>query len=174
MGGPESQIPGALNIDAQCLPGKGIKVPEGPTVQTGLPPNSVSEIVCSNPQAAFLEECARILRPGGKLYVNYTKGNKFGLTEKPGVIRPKYNDPIAQEGLEVELAGGPLDPKFNCLKMARTDGTPFEPGTSFYTTILTKPSLPPRFNPMPGFGFGVTSQPPPWLYFDGDGLTPRP
>ena len=149
MGGRESQIPGALNIDAQCLPGKGLRVSEGTTVQTGLPANSVGEIVCSNPQAGFISECGRILRPGGRLYVNYTKGNKFGLTEKPGFIRPKYCETIREAGLQVEGAGEPLHPKFNCLQMARTDGTPFEPGTMFYTTTLSKPNVcvPPPFIP---------------------------
>lgn len=158
MGGPESQLPGALNVDAQCLPGKGLKVPEGPTLQTGLPRNSVSEIVCSNPQAAFLEEVGKILQPGGKFYVNYTKGNGYGLTKNPGIIKPKFCDAIKNAGLEVEVAGGPLAPRFNSLKMARTDGTLFEPGTTFYTSILKKPLVRPAYKPWPGLLLSPASQ----------------
>jgi len=48
----------------------------------------VSEIIASGPQAPF-EEAALVLKPGGRIYINATKGNPFGKkhqTESPNWV----------------------------------------------------------------------------------------
>ncbi len=63
-----------------------------------FPPNSVDEIIASSPQAPFLEQAAQILKPGGRIYINATKGNKFAKIPDPETRVKLGSDALEQLG----------------------------------------------------------------------------
>ncbi len=135
MGGAISKIPGAVNVDIVCEAGRGLIRDAS---NTGIPSNSVGEIICSNPQAPFLLEAGRILKPGCKIYINGTKNNGFSnLANGAGNIKTKYLQQLNEVDLEIIILNGPLDPRFSELTFYRCDGIPI-PSQTVMTTILRK------------------------------------
>jgi hypothetical protein len=124
FGGAHSQIPGAINVDIAAQSGVRASATALP-FKTG----SVSEIVASGPQASFLSEAARVLKPGGNIFINATKGNPFG--KLPGA------EVLQKLGLEVVQKSGELLSRFQNLVFRRTDGS-IIPKESVKSTVLRK------------------------------------
>ena len=123
FGGTASQIPNAINVDLRATAGVRADVSALPFAS-----ESVDKIVASGPRADFIDEAARVLKPGGRIYVNFTPRNPYGHFDDStlGSLRLK---PI--------LVDGPLDPQFSGQSFALTDGTPIDP-SKVRTTILEK------------------------------------
>ncbi|MBD1927910.1 hypothetical protein H6F74_16905 [Trichocoleus sp. FACHB-90] len=102
-----------------------------------FPPDSVSEIIASNPQATFLEQAALVLKPGGRIYINATKGNAFGKVPDTATKDKLGSDALEKLGLQIWQDKGELDRRFATQIFCRTDGIPI-PSTSVRTTILEK------------------------------------
>jgi len=126
FGGRGSQIPGAINVDLIAASGRGVRASS-----TALPfrSGSIGQIVASGPQAQFLSEAARVLRPGGRIFINATKGNKFGKI--PGA------EVLEALGLRVVERAGPLLRRFSRQVFRRADGSVIPRG-SVRTTILER------------------------------------
>jgi len=99
VGGASSQIPGAINIDTRATSGIRASASSLPIAS-----ESVDKIVASGPRAPSLDEAARVLKPGGRLYINYTIRNPFGQIDE-GSLEALRLRPIT--------IGGPLDPQFS-------------------------------------------------------------
>lgn len=125
FGGAHSKIAGAINVDTKAMSGVRAST-EALPFKTG----SVSEVIASGPQAPFLSEAARVLKPGGSIFINATKGNPFG--KLPSV------EALQKLGLELVQKNGSLLQRFKSLTFKRTDGT-LIPSESVKTTILKKP-----------------------------------
>ena len=134
FGGKISQIPNAINVD--IIAESGIKAYVNDLAQI-FPPNSVDEIIASSPQAPFLEQSAQILKPGGRIYINATKGNKFAKIPDPETRVKLGSDALEQLGLRLVQDRSELDPRFAQQSFFRTDGIPI-PSSSVKTTILEK------------------------------------
>jgi RHS repeat-associated protein len=124
FGGASSQIPGAINIDIRATSGIKADVSSLPIAS-----ESVNKVVASGPRAPFLDEASRVLKPGGRLYINYTIRNEFGQLPDEGTLAALRLRPVS--------IGGPLDPQFSGQSFAFTDGTPINP-SSVKTTVLEK------------------------------------
>lgn len=129
FGGQTSQLVGAINVD--------IIATEGVQAETKALPfanESVDEIVASGPQAGFLSEAARVLKVGGRLYINFSKGNAFGKLPDVQILK--------QLELAIIQLSGPLEAQFLNCRFRRTsprpDGTVDIPISSIRTTILEK------------------------------------
>ncbi len=112
MGGKVSQLGGEfVNIDKMAT--KGIN---GDVTQLNkfIKPNSIDEIVCSNPQAEFLNECSKVMKPGGKIYINGTEKNTFFNT----INADKANS----LGFRIIEEMRPLNSRFSSLEFYFTDG----------------------------------------------------
>ena len=125
FGGPSSQVPGALNVDK--IAQQGVR---GDVGQLPFRASSVDEIVASGPRAAFLEEAARVLKPGGRVYINFTRRNQFGQIPSPADLE--------RLGLKIVREAGPLDSKFSGQKFFFSDGTTEIPPEKLLTTVLEK------------------------------------
>jgi hypothetical protein len=134
FGGKVSQISNAINVDIIAESGIKASVNDLPQI---FPPHSVDEIIASSPQAPFLEQAAQILKPGGRIYINATKGNKFGKVPDPETRVKLGSDALEQLGLRLVQDRGELDPRFAQQSFFRTDGIPI-PSSSVKTTILEK------------------------------------
>jgi RHS repeat-associated protein len=124
FGGASSQIPGAINIDLRAQSGIRADVSALP-----IRSESVDKIVASGPRAPFLDEASRVLKPGGRLYINFTIRNEFGQLPDEGTLGALRLRPVS--------IGGPLDPQFSGQSFATTSGNPIDPAT-VKTTILEK------------------------------------
>lgn len=122
--GKTSQVPGAIGVDLEVTAGV-----VASTEQLPFKAGSVIEIIVSGPQAEFLAEAARVLRPGGQIFINATKGNPYGK------IRP--TTPLDALGLRVIQKAGPLHPRFAGQVFRKTNGTEM-PNAHILTTILEK------------------------------------
>jgi RHS repeat-associated protein len=124
FGGKTSQIPDAVNLDT--IAEQGIRASA-----TDLPfaTGSVSEIIASGPRSPFLEEASRVLEPGGRIYINATKGNKFGSIPDA--------ETLSELNLRVIQENGPLDSRFEDQVFRRTDGSVI-PTEAVRTSILEK------------------------------------
>lgn len=131
FGGKISQIPNAINID--IIADSGIRASVADLL-TKLPKNSINEIIASNPQADFIERAAIALNPGGRIYINATKGNPFGRLPNSEIL-----DRLTLIVIQVNC---PLEPRFAHQKFSRqtprSDGTLDIPLFSIKTTILEK------------------------------------
>jgi hypothetical protein len=131
FGGNFSQVPNAINIDLRADSGIRGSVAD---LLTKLPKNSIDEIIASNPQADFIELAATVLKLGGRIYINATKGNPFGRLPNTEILN--------QLKLIVIQFNSPLDPRFAHQKFSRqtprSDGTLDIPAFSIKTTILEK------------------------------------
>ena len=134
FGGATSQIPDAINID--WVAESGIKALVEDLCKI-FPPSSVSEIVVSGPQSSFLEQAAIILKQGGRIYINATKGNPFGKVPDPMTRNNLGDTALVQLGLQVVQLKGPLDERFIHQIFRRTNGD-IIPNRSVTTTILEK------------------------------------
>jgi hypothetical protein len=131
FGGKNSQNPGAINVDKVAKEGvqaDARKLPFKSAV--------ADEIIASNPYIKkgsgamdWLPEATRTLKQGGRIYINFTKGNKFGKLPDAATL-----DKL---GLRVVQEAGPLDSRFAGQVFRRTDGTVI-PNESVKTTILEK------------------------------------
>lgn len=97
----------------------------------------MSEIIASGPQAPFLEEAALVLKPGGRIYINATKGNPFGKVPDKVTKDKLGSSALEQLGLRVVQERGELDSRFAEQSFFRTDGIQI-PSSSVKTTILNK------------------------------------
>jgi filamentous hemagglutinin len=70
-----------------------------------------------------------VLKPGGQVFVNFTKRNRFGKLPSSGDLE--------RLGLRV-VRDGPLDPRFSDLTFRFSDGTEFPEGAELLTTVLEK------------------------------------
>ncbi len=131
FGGKISQIPEAINVDLIAESGIKASIAE---VLPKLPRQSIDQIIASNPQAYFLEYAAPVLKPGGRIYINFTKRNPFGQLPDASILE--------QLGLIVVQENAPLDTRFTNQKFfretPRNDGTLEIPLSSLKTTILEK------------------------------------
>ncbi|HLP91052.1 MAG TPA: DUF4157 domain-containing protein [Nostocaceae cyanobacterium] len=128
FGGKNSDIPGAINFDLVAEQGIKGNLSELTTI---FPPNSVDEIIASGPQAEFLSEAAKILKPGGRIYINANFSNlyKYGIKMKPKKI-PDFAEIEKTMGLRL-VNGEPnsfnfdnlrQEPRFENLNFMTTDG----------------------------------------------------
>ena len=128
MGGKVSQLGGDfVNIDIQATKGINGSVTD---LSKFIKPNSIDEIVCSSPQADFLAESTKVLKPGSKIYINGSSNNTF------------FND-INKElananGFDVIALAQPLDARFSSLTFYFSDGIRKIPNSSMLTTVLIK------------------------------------
>lgn len=79
-------------------------------------------MIASGPQAEFLEQAARILKPGGLLYINANFSNKYRFGTSIG-RRPPDAETLSRLGLRLVQDKGVLDSRFTNLIFRRTDGT---------------------------------------------------
>jgi len=91
------------------------------------------EVVANGPRTTFLAEATRVLRPGGRIYINASARNKFG----------KLSNHLRGVGTREELGlrliqdAGPLPERFKGLTFRLTDGREM-PREAITTTILEK------------------------------------
>lgn len=128
MGGKTSQL-GDDFVNIDIIAEKSIKG-SVTDLDKFIKPNSIDEIVCSSPQADFLEQVSKVLKQKGKIYINATVRNNFFKNIKQGNVE-KY-------GFEVLEYQTNLEPKFQNLTFYFTDGIRVIPNSSMYTTILIK------------------------------------
>lgn len=131
FGGLTSQIPRAINIDK--IAAQGIRT----DISISLPfhENSVDEIIASGPRAIFLEEAARVLKIGGKVFINATERNGFRFGTRDGRF-PSQQD-LDRMGLAVIQRFGKLPERFSHLVFRLTNGIPI-PSLAVRTTIFKK------------------------------------
>jgi hypothetical protein len=127
MGGQSSQLEDFINIDIKAT--KGIKG-DVRYLSQFIKPNSISEIVCTNPQAEFITECSKVMRPGAKIYINGTARN--------GYFSSITKSNVEKLGFEMLSEKQALNSRFSNLKFYFTDGISEIPQSSMYTTILIK------------------------------------
>ena len=130
FGGARSKIPGALNVDKvaeQGLRGNIADFLKFAKNQDIL--GTVDEIIASGPQADFLEASSELLKSGGRLIINATKGNPFGKLPS--------GDRLKELGFKVIQKAGDLADEFKGQIFRRTDGSEI-PTESVKTTILEK------------------------------------
>jgi|GEM_PF-2517870 RHS repeat-associated protein len=123
FGGASSQIPGAVNIDLRATAGIRADVSSLPIAS-----ESVDTIVASGPRAPFLDEASRVLKPGGRIYINAVPVNPFAQVNEAelGSLRLR----LVQEF-------GPLDPQFSGQTFLRSNDSVIDTNT-VRTTILEK------------------------------------
>jgi hypothetical protein len=134
FGGKASQIPDAINVDLIAEDGIRASVSDLPQI---FPPGSVSEIIASGPQAPFLEEAALVLKPGGRIYINATKGNPYGKIPDRETRDKLGSDALEKLGFRVVREKGELETRFAEHRFFTTSGRPI-PSSSVQTTILEK------------------------------------
>ncbi|MGB3692287.1 MAG: hypothetical protein WBG70_23240 [Spirulinaceae cyanobacterium] len=98
FGGRVSQLPGAINYD--IVAEEGIRATIGDLSKI-FPDNSVDEIVASGPQAAFLEEAARLLKPGGRISINANFSNRYRWGTGRGSRRKPNEETLDALGLRL-------------------------------------------------------------------------
>ena len=76
-----------------------------------FPDNSVDEIIANGPQAEFLEEAARITKPGGKIYINANFSNRYRFGTRKGK-KPPSEEVLDELGIRLVSVDGKLNPKF--------------------------------------------------------------
>ncbi|RCJ29408.1 hypothetical protein A6770_22000 [Nostoc minutum NIES-26] len=118
FGGETSQVPGAINFDIVAKEGIRGKVADLVNI---FPKNSVHEIIANGPQAEFLGEVARILKPGGRIYINANYSNRYRFGTNRGK-KPPDSETLKELGLRLVQDDGSLDPRFADLEFRRTDG----------------------------------------------------
>ena len=130
FGGKFGQVKEALNVDVVASQGiKGsIKDFANLAMREGLS-GKIDKIVASGPQATFIEESARLLKSGGQLIINSTKGNKFGKLPSA--------EKLEELGLKIIQQSGELLEEFKGQTFRRSDGSVI-PSESVKTTILEK------------------------------------
>jgi len=128
MGGKVSQL-GDDFVNVDIIAEKGIRG-SATDLSKFIRPNSIDEIVCSNPQAEFIEQASKILKKNGKIYINGTEKNTFfsSITHKR----------LKDLKLNVISEKQPLNEKFKHLNFYFSDGVRKIPNTSMRTTILQK------------------------------------
>ncbi|HAG81738.1 MAG TPA: hypothetical protein DCL61_11355 [Cyanobacteria bacterium UBA12227] len=118
FGGRISQIPGAINID--MIAEEGIRATIADLVRI-FPDNSVDEIIASGPQAEFLEEAARVLKPRGRIYINANFSNRYRFGTRTGK-KPPDSETLERLRLRIVQDDGSIEPRFANLEFRRTDG----------------------------------------------------
>lgn len=119
FGGKTSQVPDAINFD--IVAEQGIKAQIADLGEI-FPETSVDEIIATSPQAEFLEQAARILKPGGRIYINANFSNRYRFGTTTGKRVPD-DETLSRLGLRLVRDEGSLDPRFSNLVFRRTDGT---------------------------------------------------
>ena len=116
FGGATSELPGAISVD---------RIAEGPgniradiSIGTPFPDGIADVVVASGPQSEFLAEAARVLKPGGRIYINANFSNPFNPFGKSKV----NEDVLSRLGLKIVVENGPLDSQFANQVFRRSDG----------------------------------------------------
>lgn len=91
-------------------------------ISTIIQENSVDDIIASGPQAEFLEQAARILKPGERIYINANFSNRYRFGTTTGK-KPPDDETLSRLGLQLVRDEGSLDSRFSSLVFRRTDGT---------------------------------------------------
>ena len=133
FGGKTSQIPGAVNIDVVAEDGIRGTIADLAII---FPENSVDEIIASGPQAEFLEEVARIVKGGGRIYINANFSNRYRFGTSRGKKQPNP-ETLARLGLRLLQDDASLNPRFGNLEFRRTDGSEI-PRNTVKTVIFEK------------------------------------
>lgn len=125
FGGEVSQIPGAINLDIVAK--EGIQA----DVNSPLPfaANSFDEIIVSGPRTPFWVEAIRVLKPGGRIFINATPRNRFAQLPEERIL--------SQLGMRIIQVEEMLDPRFVEQTFRFSDGR-LIPKESIRTTILEK------------------------------------
>jgi len=130
FGGENGFIPTALNVDIVAQTGfKGTIAEFAKEASRRGLNGTIDRIIASGPQALFLDEASQLLKPGGEIVINSSKGNKFGKI--PSVEK------LQELGLEVIQEAGELLDEFQGQVFRRTNGSEI-PKESIKTTILRK------------------------------------
>jgi len=128
FGGPTSQLVGAINVDIIATEVYKLKL------KLYLLLTKALMKLCKWAASCFLSEAARVLKVGGRLYINFSKGNAFGKLPDAQILK--------QLELAIIQLSGPLEPQFLNYRFRRTsprpDGTVDIPINSIKTTILEK------------------------------------
>ena len=129
FGGARGFIPSAINVDVVAVHGFKGTIADFAKQATKRGLNgTIDRVVASGPQAPFLDEAAQLLKPGGELIINATKGNKFGKIPAAK---------LQELGFEVVQKAGKLLDEFGEQVFRRSDKTVI-PTESVKTTILRK------------------------------------
>ena len=134
FGGRYTQVRNAINVDIIAESGIRALASDLPKI---FPPSSVSEIIASGLQYPFLEEAALVLKVGGRIYINASKGNPY--SKVPDRETRKKLGSGALEQLKLQIVQEPelLDPRFANQVFCRSNGSTI-PIESVKTTILEK------------------------------------
>lgn len=127
MGGKVSQLDDFVNI--YLIAEKGIRGSSA-DLSKYIKPSSIDEIVCTSPQADFLGECSKIMKPNSKIYINGTLKNKYFKNITAGKVE--------QYGFEVVEEQVVLKSRFQNLKFYLSDGITEINKDLIKTTILIK------------------------------------
>nr|WP_281382922.1 hypothetical protein [Prosthecobacter dejongeii] len=115
FGGENSQIPGAINVDLRAQ--QGIK-DSVENISRHFAPKSQDLIVASNPYGlpmeAWLIEASKVLKKGGRIVINGTKGNKF--------IKVPENQVLKEMGFKLVVEKTALAEDFKVHFFKTTDG----------------------------------------------------
>ncbi|MBL4755245.1 MAG: RHS repeat-associated core domain-containing protein [Flavobacteriales bacterium] len=130
FGGAKSKIAGALNVDEVATSGIQGTIRDffNFAKRQGVL-GTVDEIVASGPQGEFIAQSSVLLKSGGQLIINSSKGNPFG--QLPSSERLK------ELGFKVVQESGALLDRFKGQTFRRTNGTVI-PIEAVKTTILEK------------------------------------
>lgn len=130
-----AQTPGAINVDIRPDIQSGIRADA-----TKLPfqDGSLGEIIATNPYMGsggkmmdFLPEAARVVEPGGKIYINANGANPYGKIPSQAEL-----DSL---GLRVVRDNGSLDARFSGQIFMQSDGvTPVIDVSSMRTIVLER------------------------------------
>uniref|UniRef100_UPI000AC97B40 hemagglutinin repeat-containing protein n=1 Tax=Pseudomonas corrugata TaxID=47879 RepID=UPI000AC97B40 len=137
FGGKNAQTPGAINVDISADIQSGVRADAR---QLPFKDSSVGEIVASNPfipkevggtfsMMDYLPEAARVVEPGGKIFINANARNPYGKLPSASEL----------ESLGVRVVqDGPLDSRFLGQVFLRIDGSPITNLGSMKTIVLEK------------------------------------
>ena len=109
FGGEVSQVPKAINVDIKAAQGV-----RGSARALPFRSGSVEELIASGPRAEFLTEASRVVKPGGRIFINATRRN--------GYARIPNASTLERLRLRV-ISEGPLDARFNNQVFRFVDGT---------------------------------------------------
>lgn len=118
FGGARSQIPSAINFD--IIAEEGIKANVYQLTDI-FPESSVDEIIASSPQAEFLPQAAKIIKPLGRIYINANFKNRYRYGTNRGKRAPN-EDVLFELKLNLIQDGNFLNSRFSNLVFRRTDG----------------------------------------------------
>jgi RHS repeat-associated protein len=150
FGGKTGQLKNSINIDIEAT--QGVKANILTDKLSFIPDNTVDEITTFNPFipkeyggtgiSDYLEEAARVVKPGGKIIISGEFSNKFAtLINKRNNITSANQELLAKLNLQVEALNIPLPDAYQDMKFFKYDQGGFAnviPNANIKTTILVK------------------------------------